>query len=67
MLLTAQASKHLAQVPRTLHGEFPAVPLEFIEHDLEERVRALLRGAHFDDYIPLLAHRTVRERLRATN
>ena len=67
MRLTTTTTKHLEQVPGSLKAEFPGVPLEAIEHDLEERVRQLITNAHFDDYIPLLARRAVRERLRATS
>ena len=62
--LTLKAAKRLEQVPRALAAEFPTVPLEALEHELAERVHQLVGSAHFDDFIPLLAHRAVRARLR---
>jgi len=64
MKLTATAYKRLEHVPRALHSEFPAIPIEEIESDLEAHVRHLLEQAHFDDFVPLLARRAVREHLR---
>ena len=67
MQLTVTASKQIEQLPRHLHREFPNTSVSVIEHEIEERVRRLASSAHFDDYIPLLVHRTVREALRSTN
>jgi Protein of unknown function (DUF3562) len=64
MQLTATAAKQIEQLPRYLHHEFPEAAVEAIEHDVEERVHELIAQAHFDDYVPLLVHRAVRERLR---
>lgn len=64
MKLTAIAYKRLEHVPRALHSEFPSIPIEAIEDDLEEHMRHLLAHAHFDDFVPLLARRAVREHLR---
>lgn len=67
MNLTKTGAARIEQVPRMLKAEFPTVPLEVIEHDVEDRVRRLVAGASFDDFVPLLAQRAVRERLRALN
>ncbi len=67
MQLSSVAAKKIEQLPRYLHNEFPSAPVEEIEHDVEERLRDLIASAHFDDYIPLLVHRSVRERLRTLN
>jgi len=62
--LTAEVTKRLEHVPQELHAEFPHVPLTTIEHDLNDR--DLSASARFNDYIPVLAHRAVRDRLRAS-
>jgi hypothetical protein len=67
MQLTIPAAKKVEQLHHHLHREFPNAPVEAIEHEVDERLHALIAGAHFDDYVPLLVHRYVRERLRATN
>jgi hypothetical protein len=65
MQLTVTAAKKIEQLPRYLHNEFPDAPVAGIEHDVEERLHELIASAHFDDYVPLLVHSTVREHLRA--
>ncbi|HWB21944.1 MAG TPA: DUF3562 domain-containing protein [Gaiellaceae bacterium] len=64
MKLTTSAAKQIEHLPETLHEEFPDAPVSVIEHDIEARVRDLIADAHFDDYVPLLVHKSVRERLR---
>jgi hypothetical protein len=64
MKLTSRAAKQIEHLPETLHEEFPDAPVDLIEHDVEARVRDLIAEAHFDDFVPLLVHKTVRERLR---
>ena len=67
-MLTLSTERRIEQVVEGLHAEFPQAPLEMIEHDIEGRVRELRwGGAHFDDFVPLLARRAVRERLQARN
>ena len=67
MELSRATAKQIEQLPRYLHNEFPSAPVDAIEHEVEERLRDLIAIAHFDDYVPLLVHRSVRERLRAVN
>jgi hypothetical protein len=67
MMLTQSTAKRIEQISKGLHEEFPQAPLQMIEHDIEDRVRELKVGAHFDDFISLLAWRAVRERLQARN
>jgi hypothetical protein len=64
MKLTMNAAKQIEHLPEYLHEEFPDAPVAVIEHDVEERVRDLIAEAHFDDFVPLLVHKSVRERLR---
>jgi hypothetical protein len=64
MKLTTNAAKQIEHLPEYLHQEFPNAPVAMIEHDIEERVRDLIAEAHFDDYVPLLVLKSVRERLR---
>jgi hypothetical protein len=65
--ITRTAAKRIEELPHHLHREFPHVPISAIEHDVSVRARNLVAGAHFDDYIPLLVQRYVRERLQALN
>jgi hypothetical protein len=44
--------------------EFEGVTPEEVIEEVEFVAGALLADAHFDDYVPLLAHRFARERLR---
>ena len=62
--LTVDAAKRIEQLPRRLQAEFPHVSLSAIEHDVGECARTLIANAHFDDYVPLLVQRTIREQLR---
>lgn len=61
--LTLTTKERIERLPHQLHAEFPEVPLALLEHDIEERARELLRSAHFDDFVPLLVRKTVRDRL----
>lgn len=67
MELTVATARRIEEMPGILKAEFPQVPLDAIEHDVAVRVRRLIEHAHFDDYVPLLVHHAVRERLRAVN
>jgi hypothetical protein len=64
MKLTTNAAKQIEHLPEYLHEEFPDAPVAVIEHDVEERVSDLMASAHFDDFVPLLVHKSVREQLR---
>ncbi len=56
---------NLKHLPVTLEHEFPEVPPAKIESLVHSVAGRLLDEAHFYDYVPLLAHRRVRETLRA--
>ena len=64
--LPAEVTKRLEHIPQELQAEFPHVPLTAIERNLNDRVRDLSAQARFNDFIPVLAHRAVRERLRTS-
>jgi hypothetical protein len=64
--VTADVTKRLSQLPHDLQAEFPNVPFAAIVHDVDVGTHELLASARFDNYIPLLAHRAVRERLRTS-
>ena len=64
--LTDDLMRRLEQLPADLKAEFPHVPLDTIERDVKAGVRELVELARFHDFVPVLVHRTVRERLRAT-
>lgn len=53
----------LEYTSRLLSAEFAQLPREDVVRELEVVSDALFAGAHFDDYIPILAHRFARERL----
>lgn len=64
MNLTQEATLRIAQLPHHLHTEFPHASVPAIETDVREQVSHLTADANFDDYVPLLAHRAVRQHLR---
>jgi Protein of unknown function (DUF3562) len=65
-VLTADVELRLQRIPRDLGVEFPNVPREEIERDVDQSLSALIEAARFCDFVPLLVHRAVRERLLAT-
>jgi hypothetical protein len=64
--LTDDVKRRLDKLPQDLQAEFPHVPLDTIERDVSAGVRELVERARFHDFVPVLVHRSVRERLRAT-
>jgi len=64
--LTDDLKRRLERLPADLQAEFPHVPLDTIERDVNAGVHELTENACFNDFVPVLVHRTVRERLRAT-
>ena len=63
--LPQDVTTRLARLRRDLSAEFPQVPLDAIEHDVDEHARSLIEVARFNDFVPVLVHRAVREDLRA--
>jgi len=63
--LTEDLTRRLRRIPAELKAEFPDVELDAIERDVDESVRELSQRARFNDFVPLLVHKAVRERLRA--
>jgi Protein of unknown function (DUF3562) len=64
--LTDDLKRRLDKLPQDLQAEFPHVPLDTIERDVSAGVRELVERTRFHDFVPVLVHRSVRERLRAT-
>jgi hypothetical protein len=64
--LTDDLKRRLEKLPADLQAEFPDIPLDTIERDVNAGVHELVEQARFNDFVPVLVHRTVRERLRAT-
>ena len=62
--LSTPAATRLERVPHDLQSEFPDVPIELLVRDVEHHTMKLLETAHFDDFIPLLVRRHVREQLQ---
>jgi hypothetical protein len=63
--LGAATKLKIEHAARALAAEFEAVPCAVIAAEVEATAIRLLEHARFDDYIPILAHRYVRERLRS--
>ena len=61
--LTADLEKRLKRLPQDLQHEFPDVPVDTIERNVDAGARALMAGARFADFVPLLVHKAVREQL----
>jgi len=64
LTMKATTQKKLAHNIDLLTHEFGTVPPAEVTHEVESVAEALLTGAHFDDYIPVLTHRFAREHLR---
>jgi len=62
--LTADMTRRLKRIPSDLQVEFPDVPLDEIERTVDAGRREPTETARFTDFVPLLVHRAVRERLR---
>lgn len=64
--LTDDLKRRLEWLPADLQAEFPHVPLAAIARDVNAGADELTERARFNDFVPVLVHRIVRERLRAT-
>jgi len=62
--LTPDLTRRIERLPADLQTEFPCVSLEAIKRDVEEGVDELITVARFDEFVPVLVHKAVRERLR---
>jgi len=63
MTTSEETAERLEHVVARLDREFPMHPHAFIEEIVDAASRRLLENAHFDQYVPLLAHRAAREEL----
>lgn len=63
--LTPDVARRLERIPEDLRAEFPGIQLETIRGDVDTQARTLLASARFDDFVPVLVHRAVRESLRS--
>lgn len=63
---TSSIGKRVEHLPLELKREFRHIPLDRIEREVQAEVERLLAGAHFPDYVPLLARRMVREHLKVS-
>ena len=64
MTMTPGTRSKLDYTKRILVREFNHLPHEEVVHEIETVTDSLLEAARFDDYIPILAHRFARDRLR---
>lgn len=62
--LSPDMKRRFERLAQDLEREFPDVPADAIEADLQNRIWSLSGKARFNDFVPLLAHKAVRERLR---
>jgi hypothetical protein len=63
--LTADLEKRLKRLPEDLHEEFPEIPVDTIERTVDAGARELVARARFNDFVPVLVHKVVREQLLA--
>lgn len=61
---TASALTKIEQLGLDLCREFPHLCGDHVHELIESRANELLRHAHFDDFVPLLAYRYVRDGIR---
>jgi hypothetical protein len=61
--VNGETRRKLEHVPDRLEDEFPDEPADRVEREVDVVSDQLLRRARFPDYVPLLVHRFVRERL----
>ena len=61
--VTSDTKQKLEHLPQRLSDEFADVEPGEIEREVVEVADTLLREAHFPDFVPLLAHRVIREHL----
>ena len=61
---TSSTVAKVEQLCSDLCHEFPETRAEHVHELMGRRVDQLLHQAHFDDYVPLLAYRHARERIR---
>ena len=64
MVLSAATKAKLEFSAKILAREFEAVPHGVIATEIEATAARLLESARFDEYVPVLTHRYVRERLQ---
>ena len=64
MLATSATRNKLAHALADLVHEFPDQPENHVEEMIGTVAADLLETALFDDFVPVFAHRTARERLR---
>jgi hypothetical protein len=64
VLLRTATKARLEFSARILAKEFEAVPHGLIASEIKATAARLLEHARFDDYVPVLTHRYVRDRLR---
>lgn len=64
MTATLSTRTKIEQLRLDLCHEFPNVRADRVHELMDGSVDRLLSRARFDDYVPLLAYRQVRERIR---
>jgi hypothetical protein len=64
MVFRAATKAKLELSTKILAREFKAVPHALIASEIEATAARLLEGARFDDFVPILTHRYVRDRLK---
>jgi hypothetical protein len=65
MAASQETQRRLSRMRRQLAREFPEISEEELDGLVAATSGSLLSEARFEDFVPLLAHRFVRERLLA--
>ena len=60
---TESTLRKLRRLQRQLYDEFAHLPSEMVDDEFRDVAGGLLARANFDDFVPLLTDRRVRERL----
>lgn len=61
--LAPETERRLRRIPAVLHAEFPHADETKLAAEVDTAARELLETARIEAFVPVLAHRTARERL----
>jgi phage terminase Nu1 subunit (DNA packaging protein) len=63
MVISASTERKLTHLRDELHREFTTLTPEHIDRQVQDVERRILEQARFDDFVPVLVDRYVRQRL----
>ena len=67
MHLRPETRSRIDYIGQVLIREFDTIPAAVVLGEVDRATDALLAGAKFDEFVPILAHRFAREQLRNRN